>query len=346
MADWLTTTDDPAKVAGFFADLTAATFEQENTRRQEDRNPTALTMSGLGGCTRRNAYAIAGTPPSDTHGGEEARQALLGVGAHDWFLPAMARTLGINADVEQAVTLHAAGITIRGSLDLALPGVVLDLKTVREWRLGGVRRNGAYTEHHEQVFGYALARYQAGYDVRWVVFLYMDRTSGDVEVVVERFTNAAAAAVIRRVETIKKYADTDPDAAPREARGPGVSLTCDRCPWLRRCWGPNAQPGQPGAQVTAAGDWEGLQQILALYAGAAEIAGAANADKDFAKLVLTETKPGTYGRYELRRGKPGRMDDDEAMRNILTAQGIDIPKKPRAGATRVVPAPTPKENKK
>ncbi len=329
-------------LADLMDDIVAEAFETENTRLQEDRDPTALTMSGLGSCTRRNAYAIAGVEPSDVHPPEQARQALLGAGAHAWFLPALARVitaqLGLVAEVEKRVALHAAGITIAGQLDLAYADVIIDLKTVREYRLHGVRRRGArgaYDEHRVQVNGYALAEWQAGRNVRWVVYLYMDRTTGEVHPVVERFDNAAAMAVIDRVETIARFAKEDPDAAPREARGPGVSLVCDRCPWLKRCWGPTAVPGKTGPQTQLAATPAGLTEILALALNASAATSQAKKDSEFAKLVLSCTKDGRYGAYNLSHGQDGEMDDTAAMKEILTGLGIAIPKKPRAGSTYV-----------
>jgi hypothetical protein len=332
-------TVDASIIAGFMEDMTVAAFVDENSRRQADRDRTALTMSGLGGCTRANAYAIAGTPASEEARPEEARAALLGSGAHDWFLPALARVIaakiGAQVDVEQRVTLRAGGLVIPGSLDLAFDDVVVDLKTVGERKLHGVRRRGEpYDEHFLQVFGYALARHQAGHTIRWVVFLYMDRTTGDVHPVVVPFTNDALLAVVDRATNLRRLAH-DPDSAPRDAHGPGKSIACDRCPWLRRCWGPDATPGRTGAQVVAAGDWEGLSYVLQLYADAAALATGAEADKDFAKLAIAATRAGTYGDYKITRSRDGEMDDVDAMKDILAAHGIPVPKKRRAGATRV-----------
>lgn len=343
---------DETGLAGFLQDVIAETFTAENSRRQEDRDPTALTMSGLGGCTRRNAYALARTPPSDVHPAEQARQALLGSAHHDWLLPAMARVitarLGVPVDVEKRVVLSAAGVDIVGHLDFAYARIVGDLKTAREYRLAGVRRRdargeGAYTEHHVQVGGYALAELQAGRPVELIAFLYMDRSTGEVYPLVERFDNGYALAVIDRVETIYRFADCDPDTAPREARGPGLSPACDRCPWLRRCWGPDAVPGETGPQTQLADDPAGLEQILELAYTAAGVAGAARSDRDFAKLVLSRTSDGVHGPYRLTRSKDTSEVDVAAMQDILVARGIDIPRKPRAGAMRVKLATPPKE---
>lgn len=349
--DFLT---DPDEVGEFLTDVVDETFQTENTRRQEHRDPTALTMSGLGGCTRRNAYALAGVPASDVHPPEQARQALLGVGVHDWFLPAMARViarrLGIGVDVEKQVVLHAAGVQITGQLDVAFLHLVGDLKTAREYRLDGVRRRnhagaGAYSEHHVQVGGYGLAERQAGRDVEWIAFLYMDRSTGDVLPLVEPFTNAYALAVIDRVETIYRFALAGPDTAPREARGPGVSLACDRCSWLRRCWGPDAKPGEPGPQTQLADSPAGLLEILALAFAASGVTSGAKADRDFAKLVLSRTNDGQYGPYALRRSNDTDEVDSAAMQQILTELGIEIPRKARAGSMYVKLAKPPKGQK-
>jgi len=339
---------DGSTLEGFLDDMVAETFEAENTRRQADRDPLGLSMSGLGGCTRRNAYSIAGTPASDTPEPEQARQALLGVGAHDWFLPALARAIeaktGAVCVVEHPVSLTVAGITIAGTLDLAFDDVVIDLKTIREWKLGVIRRKGAYDEHRLQVFGYAYGRWQAGHPVRWVAYLYMDRSTGEVQVVVEEFTTAAAETVMRRVEDLNRLAG-DPDTARRDGRGPGVSLICDRCPWLKRCWGPTAVPGTTGPQTILAASTPGLLEILALYVQAAAVAGSAERDKDFAKLVLSCTNPAQYGGYVLHRAGDGVMDDTVRMKAVLGELGIDIPKKLKAGAITVRPAKPDKKGK-
>lgn len=334
----MTRLDSAVDVAVLTRDLVSTAFARANALGQADRNPTTLSMSGLGGCTRCAAYSIAGTPPSDVAPAEEARMAVLGTWIHLHLLPLMAEMLGPGAVYEQAVQLKAAGLVIPGTLDLAVDDVVWDLKSVREWRLNGVRRRGTFGEHRVQVMGYALARFQAGYPVRWVCWLYMDRSTGDIHVEVERFNNRAALAVIERVGQIRFHAD-DPDNAPREARGPGLSLACDHCPWLRRCWGPDAVPGEKGAQKSMAATVEGIAEALAIYAAGADLTSRGEKDKDFAKLVLAAVPDGPYGPWLLKRGKAGEMPDQAAMIEALTALGVPIPMKPRAGAIGVRPAP-------
>ncbi len=334
--------ESAGELAAYTRTLVGSAFQQENTTRQADRSPTRLTMSGLGGCTRAAAYSIAGTDPSDTPRPEQARMAMLGAWLHEHLLPGLQDLIqvdGTKAVVEEPVELSAAGLTISGTLDLAIDSVVWDLKSVREWKLGGVRRHGTFSEHRAQVMGYALARFQAGYPVRWVVWLYIDRSTGEIHVEVEEFTNRAALAVIDRIEEIRFFAD-DPDQAPRRTlrgerrsamRGPGLSFQCDRCPWLRRCWGDAAAPGIKGAQQSVAATDAGIEYALALYAAGAEAASVGRSDQEFAKLILTRVAPGRYGPWEFGFGKPGRSDDREQIVADYAARGAEIPRKQTAG---------------
>ncbi len=326
-----------AAVAALVRALTGQVFADETRRRQADRDKTRLTMSGLGGCTRAGAYSLAGTEASDVPPEEEARQAMLGTVLHDWFLPQLAALLGDDAEVEKPVKLSAAGVQITGTLDLVWNGIVLDLKTVGEHRLHGVRRRGPYDEHRTQVYGYALGEHQSGNPVRWVCWLYLDRASGQIEVEVEQFTNARAFAVIDRVEKLTMFA-RDPDRAPREARGPGLSLACDRCPWLRRCWGDDAEPGNVGAQESIARTDAGIEFALALYKQAAETAGRADLDKKFAKAILDKVPFGRYGSWTYRRSKPGKVLDQAQVRAEYEAAGREVPEKQTSGSIIVAPA--------
>jgi hypothetical protein len=275
-------------------------FLDENAGRA--RRPGALSLSGLGGCGRAGAYALAGTDPSDDPEPDEARAATLGTYAHDGLLPRMAARIP-GAVFETPVVLNAFGVRIPGTLDLAWAGVMLDLKTVGERRLHGVRRRvGPYRDHWLQVMGYALARHQAGHPVRWVAWLYLDRATGDHEIMVEEFTNRAALAVLDRVRRLQAWA-AEPDKAPREGRGPGVSLACDGCAWLRRCWGPSAVARRKGTQTAVAHDVPAVERLLELLDDASRRRGEAGRDYEFAKLALAATPKGTYGQWSLRRDK-------------------------------------------
>jgi hypothetical protein len=267
---------------------------------------------------------VAGTPASDVPPPEEARQANLGTLEHDGLLPQLAALLP-GALVEHPVELHAAGLRIPGRLDLWAPGLLLDLKTVGEHRLSGVRRAGAaYPEHVVQTRGYALAQHQAGMPVRWVASLYLDRADGGEEPMVERFTPAAAVSVIERAEEIVAAA-ADPDEARRDGRGPGLSFACDGCPWLRRCWGEDARPGVVGAQRILARTDPEVEAALALYVEARERESAAKRDKEFAAAIVDGKRWGAYGPYQLGWGRPKEILDQETVRSDYATRGEQVP---------------------
>lgn len=329
--------DTAGQVSALTRELVGRVFAEETRERQEGRDPTRLTMSGLGGCTRACAYSIAGTEASDVPPEEEGRQAMLGTWLHDKLLPRLAEILGAGAEVEKPVRLKAAGITITGTLDLVWGGIVWDLKTVREFRLHGVRRHGTVPEHESQVYGYALAEHQSGNPVRWVCWLYFDRATGDMEIRTEPFTNARALSVIDRVERLKVFA-ADPDRAPREGRGPGLSYACNRCPWLRRCWGDDAVPGEIGAQRSIAATDLGIESALEMYARATEEESRAKLDKDFAKAILAAVPHGQYGPWKYRHGKPGKTLDQDQVREDYALAGKNPPQKPTSGRIIIAPA--------
>jgi hypothetical protein len=317
-------------VRQLLADAAGAAFLAESADNPHD--PTRLSMSGLGGCVRAAAYAVAGTPASDTPPPDEKRAAHLGTWQHNGLLPRMATALtnilGAQVVVEHPVELSVGGVTVPGRLDLALLGDValtLDLKTVGEWRLHGVRRAGPYSEHRVQVLGYALAQHQAGHPVRWVAWLYMDRARGELEIIVEPFTNAAALAVVDQVHRIAWFANDNPDDAPREANGPGLSFACDGCPWLRRCWGDGAQSGVVGAQRTMARDDPGTQAAIALYDDARRRESEAKKDKEFARAILDGKPRGEYGPWELGWRPGGRRLNERQARELLTQHGEEVP---------------------
>lgn len=270
---------------------------------EHQRGPHSFGISDLGGCTRRAAYALSGTDPTEEPQPDEARAANLGTWIHSGLLPHLAAELG--GRCETPTTLHAAGLTVPGRIDLDFGDVVLDAKTVGERRLHGVRRDGPYADHRVQVLGYALARHQAGLPVRWVGWLYLDRATGDFETIVEPFTNTAAVAVITRATRLTAAAQ-QPDKAPREGRGPGLSFACDGCPWLRRCWGPDAKPGAKGAQRRLQLEEPGVEALLRLADDASARKAAASRDWDYAKAGLDGARRGAYGPWSLRWAKDGR----------------------------------------
>lgn len=331
--------DAPTTVAEVEARLsraTSAAFAAATASRRRD--PFKVGISSLGGCSRAAAYALSRTPVSDEPGAEEGRAANLGTWQHEGLLPLLAQVLG-DAAIERPVVLKAAGLEFPGHIDLDwVPVGPVDLKTVGEHRLGQVRRPGKpFYAHRVQARSYALARLQAGIPTPFLGWHYLDRATGDEHIIAEEFSNAAALDVIDRVQQLADYAE-DPDSAPRDERGPGLSPVCDHCPWLRQCWGEDAYPGTAGAQANLVRtDADALAALLD-YDDAAQRARQAKKDKEFAVAKLSRTRFATYPlpdrpglgiKYTRYRGY--EVLDEKAAKQRLIELGEEPPTRWREG---------------
>lgn len=337
-----TETPEAQTIRNLFTNAVTESFIADN--RERSRRP-GLSLSGLGGCSKAAAYAISKTPPSDEPGEEEARAAVLGGWEHAGLLPRMAEEFG--GEHEVPLKLRVAGIVVPGTADLiaplpkgiaAEPGAVAlaDAKTVGEHRLHGVRRAGAYEDHRVQVWGYALAAHQKGLTVEWVVWVYMDRATGEVETVVERFDVRTALAVVNHGRRLRMLADA-PDHAPREGYGPGLSFACDRCWWLRRCWGEGAVAEREGAQRNLLHNDADIELAALMYHDAKRREKEAKSEADFAKATLTGVT-GRYGAWNVRyQGGANRLDQPRA-KELLSEAGLEVPYKRAAGFVKVAPA--------
>lgn len=287
----------------------------------------ALTMSGLGGCTRQAAYRLARTPPSEEAVFGPMREANIGTMIHLGWLPYLAQVLDGRDEI--AVTLHEGELTIDGRSDLYVEplGAVVDLKTIGTYKFAGGFSDVVNRSHRLQVAGYAKAVVQSGRPVWWVAWIYLDRSSGAHHVVVEPYGEELEALVADRCAELEAYA-AEPDAAPRDERGPGLSIVCDGCPWLRECWGADARAGEVGAQRILIHDHDGVADALRLYDEARARVREAEADKEFARAMFSSYEPGAYGEFEFRLSAEGDSVDKDAAVRMLREAGIEPPRKP------------------
>lgn len=339
----LTGCTDAGEVEGIVRSSTSRAFREESATRQRD--PWHLGISALSGCTRAAAHAIAHTEPSDVHEAGEGRHANLGTWEHAGLLPRLtAQYEGARTEVD--VTLRAAGLTIPGHIDLDIPGAVLDLKTVGEWRLQAVLRSGAFPGHVMQTAAYAVAKLQAGQPVRWLIILYMDRANGEERAIVTPFTNEHLLLVVDRVAELKAWAQ-NPDSAPRRDAGgapmygPGFTFACNECPFLRRCWGDDARPGERGRQEF---DNEEVEALLLEYVHLNGVAGPADRRKKEIDRLLETVRFGDYGPVRYKRGTESLVDDPHRALRILKTLGYEVPQTWRKGqlSIRLIKTPTEK----
>lgn len=316
------------EVEAWLSPAVDAAFRAYTAEAQGQRDDLyALTMSGLGGCTRHAAYRISRTPPSEEMVFTEMREANIGTMIHEGLLPHLATI--VQGTDEIAVVLRLSGLEIHGRSDLVVAGaaVVADLKTVGSYKFAALDPSTVNRAHRLQVAGYATAVRQAGGDVRWIAWIYLDRASGQHEIVVEEFGDELVALVEQRCAELALFAE-DPEAAPREERGPGLSIICDGCPWLRTCWGEGAEAGVVGAQKILAHDNAGVAKALELYDDARAREKEATADKEFARAMFSERDPGAYGGYQFGWSAGSKTTDDkDAAVRLLAEVGIPIPQK-------------------
>lgn len=320
-------------------------YREANRHSQQQRpNLYGLSMSALGGCPRQAAYRYTHTEPSNPElaTDQDARAALHGTWIHAGLLPHLERVLGGDAEHEKPVTLTIGDRQVGGTTDLwyQQEGGVVDVKTARDTVIDKIMgRDRAPVDHRIQVGGYALALAQAGHEPRWVAWLYIDRTSGDVRVMVEEWTQEFALEVLETCWRIQRDAQ-DPDSAERGEHGPGLSVVCDGCPWLSRCWGPAADPGKPGGQETVAADDAEVGAALAAYADARERERAAKGEKDFWREVATGggRPSGEYGGWRFYWSKAGEVTDTGRAVELLREHSIEVPTKPGSRRLQVKPA--------
>ncbi|MEU0770605.1 hypothetical protein [Streptomyces albogriseolus] len=329
--------DDPDELAALIDEAVKKAFEEVTAELQARRkDPFALSMSGLGRCRRAAAYAVAGTEPTDPDlvmTGEQ-RTAHIGTAIHRLLLPKLAAVLGARA--EAPVLLADGSVSgIPGTLDVwwEKERTVLDVKTVGEHKLDKVLARGESYEHRMQVGGYALAK-----RARWVVWLYLDRSTGRSAQIVEEFGPDFQREVWQRIWEIQRLAER-PELAPRDEHGPGLSYQCDSCGWLRRCWGRSARSGTPGAQAHIAPDEKSVEIALQNYATHRDEEGRQKKLKNFWRQVVTGggRTPGAYGRWQFYFTKPGKGLDQKAVRAEYEQRGEKPPEKDEAGRLIVRP---------
>lgn len=337
-------------------------FALANTRGQEARRQLwGLSMSYLGGCRRESAYRIAGCEPDPQYvhvmNEDEARAAMVGTWIHDGLLPDLAALLAGGEHEKRVELVVPIGPTVDGVTPLtkvdgstdcytrAAGGGVIDLKTVGAYKLGDIDVYGPRERHRTQVRGYASALVQMGIPVAWTAWVYLDRGDGAVKTVVEPFGKEEYISVLRRVQHLVQLAE-DPDYAPRDERGPGLSWVCDGCPFLRRCWGEGAEPGSSKAiavhqdeDIAFAG--EQVVELRVKYK-------ALEKQIDFYKAQVGQPEAGQYGGIKVTYGKDGVKPDVPALIQMLKDRGVaeeDIPMVPRPGNTYIRRAPKAKETK-
>src|SRR5690606_14851229 len=307
-----TPTANSDDVAAYYHEKVDRVYRDDENDRA--RSPHRLSASLVGGCLRQAAYRLAGTPVDDRELPPPHRAATNGTALHEYFLPKLAAVCGPSADYEQEVVARMAGIDFTSRYDLYDPHLphgpaVVDKKTVGPFMWRRVTDGYRPREHRIQNYVYALGNVQKGRTVDWVVWIYLNRDTGEDFCVAEPFDYRRAAAAIDRIAEIVT-ASTNPDTARREAPGPSAMLRgrswspCDGCEWMVRCWG-NPRPGV-AAQAKLAEEGDAATYVRGHYE-ASQVAKEATEQKEFMRSVLTGVEPGVYDGIKLSKDKRGAI---------------------------------------
>lgn len=191
--------------------------------------------------------------------------------------------------------------------------------------------HGASKKHLWQTHGYAQALINAGHPIKHVALVYIDRSNGQV---VHTHYQPFDPGIVADIENwwLEVNSATDPMDLPRDEKGPGISNVCSWCPWMNACWGPDAKPGEVGAQKVVV--HEASDKTAAVEATLVDYLAASAAEKDaleakkFARSVLTGAESGKYGSHILIWGKDSTFEvvDGKAAEAALTAAGLPVPK--------------------
>jgi hypothetical protein len=330
--------------------LVGAAFRTANDKRARSQQQ-ALGMSELGGCRRQAAFKTLGVEETNPRNERldifaDSREAMIGTMIHDLVLPQI-EAMSLTAKIEQPVVLKFAGLPdIPGSADMVDESTLVDLKTVGHNSARSVQANGPQKKHIWQTHGYAQALIDTGHEITDIALVYIDRSNGQVIHVHHQQFDPT---VVEDIEAwwIEVNSVEDPMRLPRDERGPGLSRTCDWCPWLKACWGEGAVPGGTGVQKQVLEEFPDdertheIERYLMEYADANRAEREAKDRKAFAREVLSGTDEGVYGSMVLKRTRETVTDtlDVNAAKEVLVAHGLPVPMTQRVNTSRLMIKP-------
>lgn len=322
--------------------------ERRHTRSQQRE----VGISALGGCRAQAAMQHHGVPPTEDDT-DERRAARLGTWLHQGLLPALRRQMP-GSRVELPVVWHPDLDLppMPGHLDLLWPAgkLLIDVKTVGSNELHRTRLSGPRPRSILQVHGYADAVMRRGYphgkglrtaDVDAIALLYVARDTGEAHVVPMAYDPdvvVAATAWWRNVTQADPATDL---AYLRDERGPGLSIICDHCLWLRACWGPEARPENVGPQrLPDDVEPDAIASAAAMYAQAQLTEKEAKQTKEFARALLEGVPAGTYGAWRVTWSKGRSYLDQKTATELIEGFGAEPPIKRGSPAISVRAAGT------
>lgn len=339
-----------------------AVLDAMDSRRARSRQKS-IGASEVGGCRRRAAYRLSGTPVSNPNA--DKSKAIQGTMLHKPVLNALKVAHGGIVELK----LQRPGV-ISGSADwlrfdpLGLP-ILSDLKTFGAY-VFEARSRAADLEvaHDYQLHIYAdmLRHGQIApketrlpvepVDVVDIEVLMLCRDDGRTHTRRVPFKQSTADAAWKWLADVKAQVERDggPQFVGRDHSGPDNSAICRGCPFATACWGWN--PDTDTREPLQLDDVE-LGRWAVDYKAAALDEAAAKRQKDIAKAHLLGQPAQKFPNgYELKwsGGMPKweEAPDMDAIRKLYERAGIELPtvkvNKGRAAAISVL-LPKPAKGK-
>lgn len=259
-----------------------------------------IGVSLLGGCRRRAGYTLAGYPREPSG----SVQAVLGTAVHQVAADIMRKLgheegrFGISPWIEQEVRF--AGVL--GHLDLCVPPVVRDIKTVgRVQQLDRIKVLGPPRQDLWQVNVYAAAMIVTGARIERVQIDYIARDSGETWLYEAPFDIGCVREAMAWLRTVR---ETPLGWLARDYR-PG-SPQCERCPFRGPCW-EGSVTGRDPLSVLYVDEPDAAKWITQLE-DARRRRREAEDDEKRAKGALDALRPNLSGTAEVR--VPGVEDID------------------------------------
>lgn len=337
----MTTTLEPTTAPAVRHDLTAAIErDQRNSARSRQRD---IGASDIGTCRRRTAYKLAGVRGAD-EGSKLA--AAMGTWLHKGAQAVLRKHYGAHIEVllkSPYLKGHADAVYLEQQPDGTWVVVVEDIKTKGRFAYDKVCDRGPRMAEWFQVHiyawmlanGYAADRRKGypqpgtAYRVTHVRLRFLNRDTGESHIVEAPYDPAVASEALAWLGGVLEALDTTGvDSVPQDGYGPGVSVICDYCPFVRTCWGePDLGPAARAVQSRQVRDDADTAAALAEYRRGADLESQGKAIKANARALLDASPPGVYGGVQLRWSERAskQVPDPDAAVELLADMGVPVP---------------------
>ncbi|HMM95420.1 hypothetical protein [Phycicoccus sp.] len=175
-------------------------------------------------------------------------------------------------------------------------GRVIDYKSAGRWKWEKYGTEGPSEGEWEQLCAYGLGLEAAGYDVRELEVIGVNRDNGVMESHRRPYNRRVAEQAVVKLHALVDALESGREL-PRTRTGPTTDPICARfCPHVKTCWNlDDVPPGRTPENWLLAREDEAVERILVDYVAAHAAESPAKSKKTELKALLTGADPGRYG---------------------------------------------------